>query len=58
MWPKAPLDRVPPDPPKWIDDLADELEEKRLEKLGVIAPLEKKIDGYKDWRAKQRSKVQ
>ena len=40
-----------------------EVEEKRLEKLGVIAPLEKKIDGYKnlatrfvrDWRAKQRS---
>lgn len=39
-WSNAPLDRIPPDPPKWVDDLADELEEKRLEKLGVLAPRE------------------
>ena len=63
LWSNAPLDRVPPDPPRWIDDLADEVEEKRLERLGVITPLEKKIEGYKDlttrfvrdWRAKPRT---
>lgn len=62
----APVDRVPPDPPKYLDDLnlADELEEKRLEKLGMLAPIEKRLQGYKnlttrfvrDWRAKPRSK--
>lgn len=31
LWLDAPLDRVPPDPPKWIDDLADSVEEKRLQ---------------------------
>ena len=25
LWSNAPLDRVPPDPPKWIDDLADSI---------------------------------
>eukprot|EP00913_Durusdinium_trenchii_P032259 g30204.t1 len=64
LWSDAPLDRVPPDPPKWVDDLADEVEEKRLERLGVLAPVEKRLEGYKslttrfvrDWRAKPRTK--
>ena len=64
LWSDAPLDRVPPDPPKWIDDLADEVEEKRLERLGVLAPMEKRLEGYKSltarlvrgWRAKPRTK--
>ena len=64
LWSDSPLDRVPPDPPKWIDDLADEVEEKRLEKLGVLVPMEKRLEGYKtlttrfvrDWRAKPRTK--
>ena len=64
LWSDAPLDRVPPDPPKWVDDLADEVEEKRLERLGVLAPMEKRLEGYKslttrfvrDWRAKPRTK--
>ena len=60
LWSEAPLDRVPPDPPKWIDDLADAVEEWRLWRLGVIAPLEELKEGYKllttrfvrDWRVK------
>ena len=64
LWSDAPLDRAPPDPPKWVDDLADEVEEKRLERLGVLAPMEKRLEGYKsfttrfvrDWRAKPRTK--
>ena len=63
LWSDAPLDRVPPDPPKWVDDLADEVEEKRLERLGVLAPMEKRLEGHKsltttfvrDWRAKPRT---
>ena len=60
LWSDAPLDRVPPDPPKWIDDLADAVEEWRLKRLGVLSPLEQLRDGYKvlttrfvrDWRVK------
>ena len=65
LWYDAPLDRVPPDPPKWVDELANEVEERRLQKLGVSVPLEEWKSGYKklttrfvhDWRAKQRSKL-
>ena len=36
LWSEAPLDRTPPDPPKWVDDLADSVEEWRLKRLGVL----------------------
>lgn len=36
LWSTAPLDRTPPDPPKWIEDLADAVEEWRLKRLGVL----------------------
>lgn len=60
LWSTAPSDRIPPDLPKWVDDLADAVEEWRLKRLGVIAPLEELKSGYKvlttcfvrDWRVK------
>ena len=63
LWSEAPLDRVPPDPPKWVDDLANEVEERRLQRLGVLVRLENlKIGHMKlttrvvhDWGAKPRS---
>ena len=41
LWSDAPLDRVPPDPPKWVHDLADAVEEWRLKRLGALSPLKK-----------------
>ena len=65
LWSDAPLDRVPPDPPNWVDDLANEVEERRLQKLGVLIPMDGLKSGYKklttrfvhDWRVKPRSKL-
>ena len=36
LWSSASLDRVPPDPPKCVDDLADMVEEERLQRMGVL----------------------
>lgn len=36
LWSKAPLDRVLPDPPARVDELADEVEEQRLSRLGAL----------------------
>ena len=44
LWSHAPLDRVPPEPPKWIEDIADAVEEARLQKLGVLSRMDK-FDG-------------
>ena len=62
LWSLAPLDRVPADPPTWIDDLADEVEEQRLLKMGVLEAMEGEKAGFKklttrfvrDWRVKPR----
>ena len=43
----APLDRIPADPPTWIDDLADEVEEQRLLKMGVLEAMEEEKTGFK-----------
>ena len=58
----APLDRVPPDPPLWIEHLADAVEEQRLQQFGVLEKMVELKDGYKnltirsvrDWRAKPK----
>ena len=42
----APLDRVPPDPPLWVERLADEVEEQRLQKLGVLEKMTQLKEGY------------
>lgn len=47
LWSTAALDRVPPDPPSWIEDLADEVEVKRLQRLGVLQPMEGLREGFK-----------
>lgn len=60
LWSDAPLDRAPPDPPKWIEDLADAVEEWRLKRLGVLEPIEELKENHKllttrlvrDWRNK------
>ena len=62
LWSAAPLDRVPPDPPKWVDDLADKVEEERLQRMGVLRAMKGPLMGHKtlttrfvhDWRAKPR----
>ena len=62
LWPSAPLDRVPADPPLWIDELADEVEEQRLRKMGVLEAMDSEKAGFKklttrfvrDWRVKPR----
>ena len=62
LWSSADLDRVPPDPPKWIDDLADAVEEERLQRMKVLERIEKRSPGHKnlttrfvrDWRMKSR----
>ena len=41
LWSTAPLDRVPPEPPRWIEDIADAVEEARLQKLGVLSKMDK-----------------
>ena len=53
---------MPPDPPFWIDDLADAVEEQRLLSMGVLEKMEKEKVGFKklttrfvrDWRVKPR----
>ena len=62
LWLDAPLDRVPPDPPGWVDDLADTVEEGRLQKMGALKAMAGPLPGHKtlttrfvhDWRAKPR----
>ena len=62
LWSSAPLDRIPADPPLWIDELADEVEEQRLLKMGVLEKMESEKGGFKklttrfvrDWRVKPR----
>ena len=62
LWSSAPLDRVPADPPLSIDELADEVEEQRLLKMGVLEAMEGEKTGFKrlttrlvgDWRVKAR----
>ena len=62
LWSSAPLDRVPADPPLWIDELADEVEEQRLRKMGVLEAMDSEKAGFKklttrfvrDWRVKPR----
>ena len=62
LWSTASLDRVPPDPPKWVDDLADRVEEERLQRMGVLRAMKGPLTGHKtlttrfvhDWRAKPR----
>lgn len=59
LWSKAPLDRVPPELPKWIEDVADAVEEARLQKVGVLSKMDKPQASHKtlttrfvrDWRA-------
>ena len=58
LWSEAPLDRIPADPPTWIDDLADEVEEQRLLRMGVLEAMKEEKTGFKklttrfvrDWR--------
>ena len=59
----ASLDRVPADPPLWIDELADEAEEHlKTLKMGVLEAMEDEKAGFKklttrfvrDWRVKPR----
>ena len=57
LWSDAPLDRVPPDPPKWVDDLANEVEERRLQKLGVLVPMDGLKKGYKRLESKTQIQV-
>ena len=60
LWSEAPLDRIPGDPPAWIDDLADEVEEQRLLRMGVLEAMKEEKTGFKklttrfvrDWRVK------
>ena len=60
LWSEAPLDRTPPDPPKWIDDLADSVEEWRLKRLGALESIAELKEDHKllttrfvrDWRIK------
>ena len=44
LWSNALLDRVPPEPPKWIEDIVAAVEEARLQKLGVLSRMDK-FDG-------------
>ena len=60
LWSSASLERVPPDPPCWIDELADAVEEQRLLNMGVLEAMEEEKVGFKklttrfvrDWRVK------
>ena len=62
LWSSASLERVPPDPPFWIDELADAVEEQRLLSMGVLEKMEEEKVGFKklptrfvrDWRVKPR----
>ena len=62
LWSEAPLDRIAADPPTWIDDLADEVEEQRLLRMGVLEAMKEEKTGFKklttsfvrDWRVKPR----
>ena len=62
LWSSASLERVPPDPPFWIDELADAVEEQRLLSMGVLEAMEEEKVGFKrlttrfvrDWRVKPR----
>ena len=64
LWSNALLDRVPPEPPKWIEDIVAAVEEARLQKLGVLSRMDKLMVNHKtlttrfvrDWRAKHRDK--
>ena len=50
LWSSALLDRVPPDPPKWVDDLADIVEEERLQRMGVLRAMKGPLMGHKTLR--------
>ena len=62
LWSSADLDTVPPDPPKRIDDLAEAVEEERLQRMKVLERIEKRSPDHKnlttrfvrDWRMKSR----
>ena len=62
LWYDGPIDQTPPEPPEWVDHLADEVELKRLIDMKVIEPLSSydgEVEGsltakhVYDWRLKQ-----
>ena len=61
LWSKAPLDKPPPPPDAWVDQLADEVEIQRLLDMGVLQRKEECQDEVSgtwttgfvyDWRIK------
>ena len=55
LWSDAPLDRVPPDPPKWVDDLADEVEEKRAGEAWSARPNGEEAGGIQEFHREIRA---